>query len=221
MINLRAKPKITNNRYLILSFLSSQVRRFIETFPIESELNLLDIGCGGKPYEELFKKKLRRINHVGIDVNSKSAADVIAIGEYIPFKACCFNNVLSTQTLEHTIDPTKVLSETNRVLVASGSILISTHGIWIEGHELPDMWRWTKSGLIRILQLNGYKIDEINSMSPITSLAQITLLYIPNTATSRYTLIPFFNAIALLLEKKFKNRGPKIHVAHLIKASKN
>jgi SAM-dependent methyltransferase len=194
---------------------------FAEKIAGKYDLSILDVGCGMKPYEVFFKKEGgRRVTYIGIDQNSNTAADVIAVGENIPFRTGSFEIVLCTQVLEHTRNPERVLEEIHRVLVNGGVLLISTHGVWIEGHELPDLWRWTLSGLIRLLQLSGYKVDSCYSMSPITSLIQILLLYLPEIAPLKYTIIPSLNVTAMFLGKILKCRGPKIHVVHVVKASK-
>jgi len=75
-------------------------------------------------------------------------------------------------------DPERVLKEINRVLVDGGTLLISTHGIWIEEYEYPDLWRGTLSGLIRLLQLSGM-VNYYYSMFPSTPLIQILQPYLP------------------------------------------
>jgi len=163
-----------------------------------------------KPYEIFFKGVGNgRIIYIGIDRNRNTAADIIAVGEYIPFRSNSFKIVLCTQVLEHVNDPERVLREINRVLIDDGVLLISTHGIWIEEHEYPDLWRWTLSGLIKLLQASGYKVDNYYSMSSFTSLIQILQLYLPEIAPLKYTIIPFLNVIAILLGKVFKDKGPK------------
>jgi ubiquinone/menaquinone biosynthesis C-methylase UbiE len=196
------------------------VSGFIEQANDGNSVNVLDLGCGKKPYEFLFKKKLVQASYLGIDISSKSNADALAIGENIPFKDCSFKYVISTQTLEHTIDPSKVLGEIYRILDYDGSLLISTHGVWIEGHETPDMWRWTNTGLVHLLELNGYEVDSVASMPPILSITQLMLLYLPNYTLFRYTITPLFNGLATTLQKRFKYGGPKIHVVHVLKATK-
>jgi SAM-dependent methyltransferase len=184
-------------------------------------LSILDIGCGMKPYKIFFKEKTEDLTYVGIDINLNSAADAISVGEYIPFKTNSFKSVICTQALEHTNNPNQVVEEILHILENNGSLLISTHGVWIEGHEHPDNWRWTRTGLIKLLQLNGYEVESCHSMPPITSVAQIMLLYIPEIAPLKYSIIPFLNITAILLAKAFKGRGPKIHIVHVLRALKS
>ena len=217
---MHAKPKLTNSRYLILSFLSQNVNSFASDIGEKSDSTILDIGCGMKPYSALLRKKGTFVNHIGIDLNKKSSADTIAIGEYLPFKENTFINVLCTQALEHTIDPSEVIKETFRVLDYDGSLFLSTHGVWIENHEIPDNWRWTRSGLIKMVQKSGYKVESCHSMPPITSVAQLSLLYVPESLPTKLTVIPIINLVAVALERALKSHGPKIHLVHIVRATK-
>ena len=217
---MRAKPKITNSRYLILSFLAKNVNSFAKDIGEKSDPSILDIGCGMKPYSVLLEKSNHSVSHIGIDLNRTSCAEAIAIGEYTPFKECSFKGVLCTQALEHTIDPAKVIDETFRVLEYDGSLFLSTHGVWIEDHEIPDNWRWTRTGLTKLIGNSGYKVESCHSMSPITSVAQLSLLYVPEVLPSKLTVIPIINLIAIALERALKSHGPKIHLVHIVRATK-
>jgi SAM-dependent methyltransferase len=215
-------PQLTSNRYLVRLFLISCVSSFAKEITRKyNNIRILDVGCGMKPYETFFKESERKVTYIGIDLSSNFSADVLAVGENIPFRTSCFEIALCTQVLEHTLNPERVLREINRTLVNGGVLLISTHGVWIEEHALPDLWRWTLSGLIRLLRLSGYKVDSHHSMSPFISLIQILQLYLPEIAPLKYTIIPFLNVIAIFLSKIFKDRGPKIHVVHVLIASKS
>ena len=81
-------------------------------------MNILDIGCG----------KNRHPRSTGIDINSKSDADIIFdIEKGIPFPANQFDLVYSNHTLER-LDPKKlifVLEEIWRVIRKSGKIIIT------------------------------------------------------------------------------------------------
>ncbi len=173
--DMHVNPRLTSSRYLIFSFLLRCVSNFAkEVAGKYDNLSLLDVGCGMKPYEVFFKKGSgRRVTNIGIDQNSNSPADVVAVGENIPFRTGSFEIALCTQVLEHTWNPERVLEEIHRVLVNNGLLLISTHGVWIEGHEFPDLWRWTRSGLTRLLQLSGYKVNSYYSMPSFTSLIDL------------------------------------------------
>lgn len=188
---------------------------------------ILDVGCGLKPYQPYF----RNVDmYIGIDkailTENLKANDVSAVAEGIPFRDDSFNIVVCTQVLEHMTFPEKGLKEMHRVVKTKGKLIISTHGIWVEGHETPDLWRWTAEGLRRMLCLSGFRIQEVYSMDPLTSLFQLMLLYVPNNKISKHIVYPCLNVVAKMLIRLFSNssiilrKATKLHVVHIIVASK-
>jgi SAM-dependent methyltransferase len=223
----RINPSISNSRYLILTHLSSNIKEIAErTTKGKKPLKVLDVGCGLKPYQPYFKNT---DVYLGIDRAFKTkktkAMDVVAVAEKIPFKDHTFSIVLCTQVLEHTISPEETLKEVYRVVEDKGKLILTTHGIWTEGHESPDLWRWTAEGLKRMLSLVGFEIEEVHSMDAVTSLFQLMLLYVPSGGISKYVINPILNIVAKTLNRvptftKLGQIGPRLHVVHVILSSK-
>jgi len=202
---------ITDSRYLVKTFLAEKIKKCAQSIPSK---RILDVGCGKKPYRIFFPNATE---YVGIDRGSASA-DVVGVGEYLPFKSRIFGNVVCTQVLEHVEKPGKVLEELNRVLTEDGTIILSTHGFWIEGHERTDYWRWTFQGLEKMFSESGFKIVESYSMEPYVSFFQFISLFIPANLVGK-----LFQALINLSASIFKslgNRGANLHVVHVIKAKK-
>lgn len=227
-IQERVTPSITNSRYLVLSFLSSRVKGFSSRLIEKQEgLKVLDVGCGLKPYRSYFGKI---DDYVGIDkswiAERTKALDVRASAESIPFKSNLFNIVLCTQVLEHVAFPEQTLKEMYRVLKPGGWLILSTHGIWVEGHEIVDLWRWTSEGLQKMLSLAEFEVEEVYSMNSLISLFQFILLYIPSSRVAKYVVYPNINLLAKLLNgllgksPYFTGGGLGLHIVHLIIASK-
>jgi SAM-dependent methyltransferase len=185
------------------------------------------VGCGLKPYRSYFGKI---DDYVGIDRSCTAewtkALDVRASAESIPFKSNLFNIVLCTQVLEHVAFPEQTLKEMYRCLKSDGWLVLSTHGIWIEGHEAVDLWRWTSQGLQKVLSLAGFEIEEVYSMNSLISLFQFLLLYIPTSGVTKHVVFPCINMLARLLNgllgKSSYFTGDRIglHIVHFIIASK-
>lgn len=124
--------------------------------------DLLDIGCGKKPYMHLFPNVKR---YIGIDVPSTmhglSSVDVMGTGLALPFRKGCFDSILCTEVLEHTLDPLMALCEMWRVAKPGGTLLL-TVPLSEQLHEEPyDYYRFTKHGLIYLLQKSGWKVMRI------------------------------------------------------------
>jgi len=133
----------------------------IEFFSSSIKGNVLDVGCGCKPYKNLFKLAT---SYVGMDVKNSghnhydSKVDVFYDGKKFPFKNCEFDGLVSFEVLEHVFNPKVFLSEVNRVLKKHGKLLITVPFIWDE-HEQPyDFARYSSFGLKYLLKQSGFRI---------------------------------------------------------------
>lgn len=124
---------------------------------------LLDIGCGDKQYEFIFRGCVTE--YIGIDLppnisvyNGEKKADAFCSALALPFEDNSFDTVLSTQTLEHVPEPQKMLSEAFRVLKKDGHFILTAPMTW-GLHEIPyDYYRYTKYGLQYMTEKCGFKI---------------------------------------------------------------
>src|SRR4051794_25319088 len=83
---------------------------------------LLDVGCGDKPYEAIFRPHVTE--YIGLeheatfaDTSAMSHAvrpDVLYDGNRIPFEAKTFDTILNIQVLEHTPRPAELVREMSR-----------------------------------------------------------------------------------------------------------
>ena len=88
------------------------------------EGDLVDVGCGDKPYEALFAPKVSK--YVGIEYNEtygtsfykqhNPKADITYSGDRLPFGDASFDTVLSNQVGEHVPHPEAFFAELARVL---------------------------------------------------------------------------------------------------------
>jgi SAM-dependent methyltransferase len=119
---------------------------------------VLDAGAGQAPYRELFS----HTRYVTCDWEHSPhpggrRADVLAPLDRLPLDSGSFDAVLSTQVLEHVADPSAVLAELARVLVAGGRLWATVPFVG-ELHEEPfDFYRYTSYGLSRLLGEAGFE----------------------------------------------------------------
>jgi SAM-dependent methyltransferase len=114
-----------------------------------TEAHVLDVGCGDRPYRELFP------DTVGFDVPGNPHADLHGSLESIPVEDGRFDVVLCLQVLEHVPDPAAAVRELHRVVRPGGRVLASTHGVYPFHPNPDDLWRWTQQGLERLFLTNA------------------------------------------------------------------
>ena len=145
--------------YLHFKFLFEDVKAAVRKY---AKGDILDIGCGNKPYEPLFQGMGK---YVGCDViqSSSHKVDILCLSTAIPLPDEQFDTVFCTQVMEHVEDHQKMLGEAYRLLRKGGKIILSVPMAW-EHHEVPyDFFRFTKYGLTYVFEKAGFKILEIKS----------------------------------------------------------
>lgn len=151
--------------------------------------NVLDFGCGSKPYVSLFKNIQ---SYVGVDLqtsghdHSGSLIDVFYDGKSLPFVSDYFDTVVSFEVFEHVPNLDSVLEEIKRVLKPNGILFLSTPFCWGE-HEQPfDFARYTSFGMETILERNNFKIVKIHKMNTsFLAISQLLISYIANFVLPR------------------------------------
>jgi SAM-dependent methyltransferase len=121
---------------------------------------VLDMGCGNKPYRELFAASDA---YMGCDVvqSSEHLVDVLCSCTRLAFKDASFETVLCSQVLEHVNDPAGAIREAARVLRRGGYFLVSVPMVW-ELHEEPhDYFRFTKYAIRSLFDEAGFDTVEI------------------------------------------------------------
>ncbi|MFZ2188010.1 MAG: methyltransferase domain-containing protein [Candidatus Moraniibacteriota bacterium] len=189
--------------------------------------NVLDFGCGDKPYANLFAKK--GIKYVGIDFQAHSVnkdfsgqhPDVYFGKDYLndfkmDFDDDSFDSVVSFQVLEHHKNPQYMIGEIARITKSGGFLLITCP--FLGGlHEEPyDYQRLTKYGLREILKRNNYEIVKFKKQGSIFSTISMLLNEYLNAIAAKdrlhyylaATIYPpflIFQYIALILDLIFKS----------------
>ena len=156
-------------RFLFPShILRSGLHRGIAKFAPRLGGDVLDFGCGSKPYEELFA---HCDSYVGIDVedaghdHANSKVDRYYDGRDIPFGDAHFDGAVSFEVFEHVVDLDHTLAEIRRVLKPQGLLLFSMPLVFGE-HEMPhDYRRLTSFGIAQLLDRSGFAIEGIHRTS--------------------------------------------------------
>lgn len=162
---------------------------------------VLDLGCGLQPYRALLGPQVT--HYVGIDRQHALARPTVVgnIEEPLPFADASFDAVLSTQVLEHVPAPRAVLAETVRVLKPGGRLILTVPGVW-PTHEAPhDFWRFTRHGLMRLLDDHQIAYAELHMLGGLwATVGQMTNLELGRHWLLR-ELIPGINLACAALDR--------------------
>ncbi len=153
---------------------------------------LLDVGCGRKPYRDLFPGVTR---YVGIDFDTPvtrglGCADLLYDGRRFPLGDATFDAVLCSQVLEHVFTPEEFVRELHRVLRPGGLLLLTVPFVWDEHEQPHDYARYSSFGLADLLHRAGFEIVEHRKTLPdVRALAQLAAAYVYKAfAPSRFLL---------------------------------
>ena len=164
---------LTNPHYLIRKALW----RHVQKFSLKASGDVLDFGCGSKPYSRLFSNCA---SYVGVDIaisghNHKvSKVDFYYDGKKLPFGDCTFDHIISVEVFEHLPNASDIMSEFKRVLRPGGTVFITTPFLYPE-HEMPfDFFRYTTSGITQLAHEGGFSITSlVRTNQNLGSITQI------------------------------------------------
>jgi SAM-dependent methyltransferase len=122
---------------------------------------VLDVGCGAQPYRHLLSPRAtyQAIDYSGADRHfGYSMPDTTYYqGDRWPIPDGSVDVILCTETLEHVPEPSVFLDEAFRCVRPGGHLLL-TVPFAARWHYIPhDYWRFTPSGLKRVLSAAGFE----------------------------------------------------------------
>jgi SAM-dependent methyltransferase len=139
---------------------------------------LLDVGCGDKPYEHIFRPYVSEylgIEHEATFLHTAASTkagkpDMVYDGKTLPFPDRSFDTVLNVQVLEHTPHPGALVHEMSRVLKDDGRLILSAP-FQFRLHEQPhDYFRYTPHGLRALCADAGLEVEELHAQRSMWSV---------------------------------------------------
>lgn len=203
-INKNFKPGLSHPFYFMRRGLLSAVRKHAPALGGE----LLDFGCGSKPYESLFTVK----KYTGLDFektghdHTNEKIDVFYDGKRIPFDNEYFDSILCSEVAEHLFDLPDALAEMNRVLKKGGKLLLTTPFVWNE-HEVPyDFARYTQFALKDMFEKKGFTVLALEKEGNfVNTITQLRVLYFVRWAEPTLSRLSFLGSFLLKLVIAFMN----------------
>ena len=150
-----------------------------EQLPKFKNGQVLDLGCGNRPFEPDILKYAEK--YIGVDwgntIHGLNADIVADLNSGLPIPDNSFDHVVSFEVIEHLKEPGVMLSEAYRVLKNGGSLTLSCPFMWWV-HEAPwDYFRFTKFGLNHLLEKAGFGSIEIKETTGFWTMWFLKLNY--------------------------------------------
>jgi SAM-dependent methyltransferase len=131
---------------------------------------LLDLGCGTKPYVEIFSSNCK--GYFGMDssgfrrpeffvTRNGLSPDILGNICRLPFKNGSADTVLCTQVLEHLRQPDQAIAEIKQVLRSGGILIASVPQAYPLHDKTNDYYRFTSLGIRYLLEDNGFEVLDI------------------------------------------------------------
>ncbi len=149
-----------DNSYLVYHYLLRDLKYVIEKYAVG---DVLDIGCGNKPYQYLFTHNITSYSGCDNHQSPMGNVDFICEANQIPKPSESYNTIFSTQLIEHVADHSSVLAEAYRLLKPDSYLILSCPLYWPLHGEPHDYFRFTSHGLRFLLSNAGFKTIEILS----------------------------------------------------------
>ena len=141
-------------------------------------VRVLDAGAGEGDYKHYFAEQ----RYCGLDLGigdsewNYSRLDVLGDLEILPFPDATFEAAINIVTLEHVLDPARVICELGRVLAPGGRFLLVAPLQWEEHQQPHDYGRFTRYALDRLLKQAGFTEISIQPVGGIFRLISRRLL---------------------------------------------
>jgi SAM-dependent methyltransferase len=194
-------------------FARKELFRVTRSFAPHLSGDILDIGCGSKPYQTLFTNA---VSYVGLEYDTpdsrlKKSADFFYDGAHFPFPDAAFDSAVCNQVLEHVFMPEAFVAEICRILKPGGTLLLSVPFVWDE-HEQPwDFARYTTYGLKALLERHGFLVThQVKTNDDARIIFQLINAYLFRICITRYRSINMlifvflmgpFNVLGLIFGK--------------------
>jgi SAM-dependent methyltransferase len=203
----------------------------LERVRVHAHGDLLDVGCGSKPFAPLFAGRVRR--YWGTDLAASrylggSRPDAFASAEAQPFRAASFDTVLGLSMLTYLPEPGHMVEEAYRLLKPGGMLILEFTQM-VPLHDEPhDYFRFTRFGAEYLLRRAGFEPVEavpVGGLPARVGLSAIAVLQRINRGPTRVLTEVPVRLLYVLLQLGFELLDrlcfdPREVLAHVMVARK-
>ena len=218
----RLHPAITNPSWLVLD----KRRKLFEGWKnraLGNHLHVLDVGGRVQPYRPLLEGRLA--SYIAVDLRRTYLTNVIGSAEQLPFASESFDLVICTQVLQYIPEPRRAINEMARVLRPGGYLFLSVPSA-CPADATEECWRFLPGGLRHLLSPFTH-VEILPEGGSIAGLFRtvnycfsIFCRYPLLRRLYMYTLTPFLNVTAAVLESVLGARNQQFTVNYTVFAQK-
>lgn len=218
-IRIRIEPRITDATYFLTK---SNILTFMDLIDNSNFNNVLDVGCGEKPFLSFFSENTE---YIGIDVSQESLADIVLDlnVEKIPYPDSYFDLIIMSEVMEHVFNIENLINEAIRVLKKDGILYITTPFALYEHGKPYDFYRFTESFYRRrfgkLFNILTVKRSNTIFSAPLIVFNNI-FCNLPLPKKVKNIVIAFNNYLCIAIEY-FMPKITSIILTYLIKHNKN
>lgn len=156
-----------------------KILRALEQVRHHAQGDLLDIGCGSKPFAHVLEGRIRR--YWGTDLTASpylggARLDAYATAEAQPFRDASFDTALGLSMITYLPEPLRFLREVRRVLKPGGMLLLECTQM-VPLHDEPhDYFRYTRYGAAYLMEQAGFEPVAFVPIGGLGSRVGLTLI---------------------------------------------
>lgn len=126
-----------------------------------ADVRVLDAGAGAAPYRKHFTHVQYETADFGAVDKAYGAIDYVCDLSAIPVADATYDVILSTQVLEHMVDPLRTLREFYRLL-KPGAVAWLSAPLFFPEHEAPyDYFRYTRYGWHSLAERADFEVVSV------------------------------------------------------------
>jgi len=141
--------------------------------------DLLDIGCGSRPFAPAFKGRVRR--YWGTDLHGsphvrRLGPDAYARAEAQPIRSASMDTVVSFSVVTYLREPIEMFREAHRVLKPGGVALVEFAQMEPVLDAPHDYFRFTPYGARYLFEKSGFVVEEILPLGGLWARMGLSLI---------------------------------------------